>query len=234
MELEGYVVRGVESRSDGLLGHGVDVLGGALSFRGVLVERVREAAFAIAVGRASVEDSLVRDVRPTTRGLGLGVWAFSNAQVDLRRFAIENVQGSAVSALPFQSLARTSVGGADWFVRDVRSGTVRVVEDEMTSTPEGRPVAYGLHAGPGCSIDAARVVIDGGGFGFYNANGVVRVHTGVITNQLDAAGAIDVATPASAWSLDDVARAGSANDGVVQRNDLPTASSIPAPSASGR
>jgi len=62
----------------------------------------------------------------------------------------------------------------------------------MTLLPQGRAVAYALHVGPGSSLDATRATLDRSGFGFFNAAGVVHIRSGVIADQLDGAGAIDL------------------------------------------
>ena len=68
-----------------------------------------------------------------------------------------------------------------------------------------------------------------GGYGFFNASGVVSIRQGVIANQLDSAGAIDIATPINATTLDNVTFRDNARDVIDRRSDLPTASMLPAP-----
>jgi hypothetical protein len=234
-DLVAVAVRGTRQLPDGTFGRGVEASGDTLVRATLLLCRENAESGLIAIDRETrmvLDDVLVDGVASSSRGFGVGLDVLAGARVTGARLAIQRTAGAAVLALPYQTTAPSSVTVRDLFVREVRSGTVRFSEDDMTSLPEGRAVAYGLHAGAGCTLDVTRAVLDGGGFGFFNANGVIRVHTGVIAHQLDAAGAVDLATPASAWTLDDVCLAHNTSDGVVRRSDLPTASSLPAPSTS--
>jgi hypothetical protein len=131
--------------------------------------------------------------------------------------------------LPYRGEAAPSVVLRDFLVRDVRSSTVRTNADGPTDRPVGRMVAYGLHAGPGCTIDATRAVLDNGGFGFFNASGAITLRQGVISDQAEGAGAVDLATPEHATTLEGVSFLDNASDVVTRRSDLPTASELPAP-----
>jgi hypothetical protein len=92
--------------------------------------------------------------------------------------------------------------------------------------PTGAAVAYGLHAASGCVLDVTRALIDTGGYGFFGASGTIGVHHGIITSQLDAAGASSNAM----IMLDDVRAFGNARDDVIQQADLPSAASLSPPS----
>jgi hypothetical protein len=89
-------------------------------------------------------------------------------------------------------------------------------------------VAYGVHTGAECGADLRQFVIDGGGYGFYSANGILSLHNGVIANQIDAFGATTQAGVASV-ALVNVVRSGNANEMLVVMSGLPEASSLPPP-----
>ncbi|MBI5518106.1 MAG: hypothetical protein HY909_30325 [Deltaproteobacteria bacterium] len=227
-DLTACAVRGTRPRSDGLFGHGIGaVLGSTLSATAVLVSDVAEVGLFVASGRAQVTDFVGLNIAPNARGLGLGVYAWRGAGVDGTRVALQHVGGAGVAALPFQGASGSGIVAGDLYLREVRSSTVRFSDSDRTARPEGRPVAYGMHAGPGCSIAVTRGVFDQGGLGFFNAGGTITLRQGVITRQFEGAGAVDLATPESRTTLEGVSFLDNATDTVTRRDDLPTASELP-------
>jgi hypothetical protein len=230
VEVSASVVRNTHATAAGTYGRGADAeLGAALSLTGVLLADNTELAATALGGELLLADTLVVGVSPNARGFGVGLYARRGARVEGTRAAFQGVAGAGLVALPLLGGAGTSVTVTDLFVRDVRPSTVRFNESGSTGEAVGRAVAYGLHPGPGCTIDVSRAVLDRGGLGLFNAAGTVRVRRGVIANQGEGVGAVDLATPADATVLDGVALVGNASDAIPRRDDLPTASQLPAP-----
>lgn len=235
----GCVIRGSRALVDegitapeGVFGRGFEADDGAgLTASATLAANNAEmGAVAFGVGASlTLTDVIVAGVRPSGRGFGVGVYAIGGASVEGARVAIDGVFGAGVAALP-ETVTATRATFEDLFVRRVGTSTIRLADNDMTALPEGRSVAYGLHAGPGCVVEATRAVLQGGGYGFFNANGALRVREGVIADQLDGAGAIDLATPATATTLTGVGFVRNARDAIERRSDLPTASSVAPPS----
>jgi hypothetical protein len=113
----------------------------------------------------------------------------------------------------------------DLFVRGVRRSTIRFTGDGTALTPEGAAVAYGLHAGSGCELDATRVVVIEGGLGFFNAGSLI-VRQGLIAQQREAAGAWTSGLPREATRLIDVSTRANATEDTGAR-DLPSGGSLP-------
>lgn len=234
LALSASAVRGVRPFADGILGRGLDVSsGGSLDARQVLLEGVTEfGVSAFGEGSAAaLEDVLVARVARSARGFGAGVALAGGAQVTAARVAVVDVWGAGVLASPFMNRPGTRFTARDLFVRRVGASTVQAREAGPSVGPLGGAVAYGLHAGSGCALDLTRALVDDGGFGFYNAGGTIRVAVGVISAQLVAAGATDLATPAGATTLSEVALRGNARDAVVRDGALPAASSVEPPAA---
>lgn len=226
-ELNASAVFETRPGRSGLYGRGVEVsLGASLRASHLLIADSAEIGASVFDGDVRFTDLLVVGVAPSARGLGVGLYGMWGARVEGDRMAVQAIGGAGVLARTESDMAGSRVAVRDLFLRGVRPSTVRFNESGTTLQPEGRPVAYGLHPGLACVIDATRATVSGGGFGFYSAGGEVRVHRGVITGQLDAAGAIDLATPASNVTLDEVALSNNVSGSVVRRSDLPTASSL--------
>lgn len=225
------------SRSDdGVDGHGlVAGLGGRLTARRVWIDAATEAGVA-AFERGTemdLEDVIVDGVTPSSRGFGAGVASFG-ATVRATRLAVSRVRGAGILAVPYRDTVTgatlvASVGAIDLWVRDVRSSTLGFAADGRT--PEGRAVAYGIHAGQGCTASATRFVVAEGGFGFFSSGGAIDLLGGLITFHADAAGATSSSLPDPTLRTEQVYFRDNAVDEVVAApSDLPQASSLPPPS----
>src|SRR5262249_28263813 len=117
----------------------------------------------------------------------------------------------------------------DLFVRATGSSTIQFDVEGSGLRPSGRVVAYGLHVGADCEINATHAVVDRGGFGFFNAGGVLTLRGGLISNQLVAAGAAHAQDRSRAVVLDGVDYANNHSDAVLWDLDLPEAASLPPP-----
>jgi hypothetical protein len=83
-----------------------------------------------------------------------------------------------------------------------------------------------LHAGLECTLEATRALLLSGGYGVYAAGGRVELHTTLIGEQADAAGARD---SSGEIEQDAVHFSGNALDEIVVRDDLPAGAALPAP-----
>jgi hypothetical protein len=224
---------------DGMYGRGVTVAGGAhLVATRVLVADQHEFGVMVlgADADARLTDVVVSAVAPSARGFGLGAMALAGGRLEVERLAVVAVHGAGMAATATELVTGrvdgTLIAGTDVFVRDVRSSTIRFDETHSTYVPTGRRVAYGLHVGDGAALDLRRVVVAQGGFGFFAAaGGALAMHTGVITAQLDAAGAVNETGVTDAVVLDGVALYGNANDALVHGADLPQVAALEVPSA---
>jgi hypothetical protein len=72
-------------------------------------------------------------------------------------------------------------------------------------------------------------VLDGGGYGVFNADGSMRLHHGLITLHTSAAAAASSAGSLDAIRLEEVVRRDNADDELSVRTDLPAASALPTP-----
>ncbi len=228
--LSGCVVRDTRPDPRGVYGRGLGVQGGAsVHVAGsLLAESTEVAAFVNGAGsRVEGSDLVIAGVHPAVGGFGLGVEVGDGARFDGARVAVVSVGGAAIIALPCD--ARSQVRIDDLFVRNVRPSTVLFDDNGGVGFPSGPTVAYGLHAGAGCSIEAARAVIDTGDYGVFNASGTVRVRVGVIARQRQAIGAFDLGTPAGATELIGVSSVDNVRASLTRRDDLPTAASLAAP-----
>jgi hypothetical protein len=220
----------------GTFGRGLEAnAGGALEATRVLVADAREVGV-MASGpatTASLVDVLVARVVPSQRGFGAGAMAVGGARLDARRLALADVHGVGLAAIPLDDALNGRVGdarvaGTDVFVHRVRSSTIQFDDSGRTATPVGRLVAYGLHVGPGCALDASQTVLTAGGYGFFAAsNSAFALRDGVVTGQLDSAGASN--NGANMLVLDRVERHGNAVDDVLRQVDLPEAAALPTP-----
>ncbi len=163
--------------------------------------------------------------------MGIGVASYAG-DVALDGVAIRNVFGVGVVSSP----ARKEDGGGtgivhalDLFVSTVRSATIELSADGTMG--RGGTVAYGLHAGPECTLSGDRVTLDSGGYGIYNAGGTIAIRVGSITRQLDGAGAFTVGSDGPRLVLENVARGANASDEFRSRGDLPSAAALSPPTA---
>ena len=117
--------------------------------------------------------------------------------------------------------------GIDLFIRGVTPSPVMLTVDSLGHVHAGgAPVAYGLHAGRGCSVTATQFVLANGGYGFANAHeGMLALRDGVVTGQLDAAGASE----GSGVLSDNVRYVDNARDTSVINTGLPEATSLEPP-----
>ncbi len=229
-------VTDVAANRDGQLGRGVEAGSGAtIGLRRVLVAECHEAGVSAfePTTRVSLEDSVVAAIRSTRRGFGAGVIAFGGASVDAVRVAVIAASGGALMSSPYEDVVAGRREGArltasDLFLRDVRTSTIELDPSGMTVSPTGRSVAYALHSSPGCFLSASRVVIDVGGYGFFNASrGAIALRDAVVSRQSDALGA--TAAP-ELLVLHNVTGSGNATNNVVQTAALPAAGALPPPS----
>jgi hypothetical protein len=223
-----------------LLGRGVVVSGGgAFTTSGTLIADHHESGVIVfdPGSSAVLTDSIISGVAPSAQGFGVGAIAFGAASLALDRVAVTRVHGVGVAAVPDDAADGTRVTGAsvtgiDLYFRDVRSSTIRFADVAGQPRPTGRLVAYGLHVGDGCTLDARRAVAWTGGYGFFAAAGSAFAwRTGVITGQLDAAGVANGVSSAHPFVLDDVAAFGNATDATLHDLDLPEAGSLAVPTA---
>lgn len=220
VELSSCAVRGTRPRSDGLFGSGLIVASGAeLRAAGVLIDHNSEVGI-MAEGRTALTDVIIQDVEPSARGLGVGLYGMGGAQLDGTRVAIQHVRGAGLMAIPFLETAGTQISIRDLLVRDVRPSTVRFAEDDHTTQPVGDVAAYGLYTGAGCTIDVSRTLVDGGGTGFANAGGALRLRQGVITGQRGGVGVVNSASSYDATRLEDVELWGNGTNVILRRDDL--------------
>ncbi len=236
LALSESVVRGTMPNGDGTFGHGVEAATGAsVTCTRVLVADNYEVGIVAGHSGAIVtlRDVIVDGVRASaSRGLGEGVLGVAGGVIDARRLAIQGVTSAAIGTIAQVGATAgngSSLAATDVFVRGVRSGTIQF--DATTAMPTGRAVAYGLYVGDACTISATNVLLDTGGYGFLNVGGRLALHVGVITGQLDAAGARYRAVTPMQLVLDGVSRFGNATSDIVVDDSLPQASVIEPPSA---
>lgn len=232
LTLTAAAVRGTRPLDVGILGRGVDASGGAaLTARAVLVEGGAEFGVSVfgAGSAATLDDVIVARTAPNARGFGVGLACAGGVQVTGSRVAVVDAAGAGVTAAPLAGQAAPRVDLDDLLVRGVRASTIQGRDGGPTTAPVGRRVAYGLHAGAGCTLAARRAIVDDADFGFYNAGGSLRVAVGAIVRQRVAAGAVDLATPDGATQLTDVGLRGNARDGQLRDGTLPAAGSLTPP-----
>ena len=229
LALDGCVVRETLTRWEGLWGRAVDVNTGSVSFeasRTLLQGNTEVAAmFATPGVTARLDDVLIVDTRPSSRGLGVGLFAYDGAGVDAARLAIVGATGGGLTVTPTEAQRTTRVTVEDLFVQRVGVGTVRFDGPQ----PSGALVAYGVQTGVGCSLDARRALIDGAGFGFFNDRGALSLRDVVIARQAEGLGAVGLGTADVATSLTDVTSVNNADATVQVRSDLPSATTLAAP-----
>ncbi len=230
------VVRATRQRG-GFWGRGIEVSTGArLDATGVLVTDVHEIGLAASLrATASLIDVIIEQVAASPLGFGVGAVAFGDARIDAARLGAISVAGLGVGPARFEIPDSPPIDGAtftarDVFVRDVRTSTIRFERPGGASIPVGRSVAYGAHAGAGCTFSLDQFVLDGGGHGFFAA-GAIALRHGVVARQLDAFGAAAGGSRATATTLSTVAQTGNANESVVDLTELPEASALPSPTA---
>jgi len=229
VELSDSVVRGTLATADGHSGIGmVSQQGATLLAARVLVANNREVGVWNVQGSSvRLEDVLVDGVARGDRdSYGEGVMATDGAQLDGTRVAITGTHGAALGAAPrMQGADASRASVIDLFIAGVRPAGVSF------SRADSAPVAYGLYSGPGCALDATRAVIDDGGWGFFRSLGTLTLHDAVITRQDRAAGATNGTNATAPLTLDNVVRAGNANDEVLRDVDLVEIDLPPPPEA---
>ncbi len=237
--IEDTVIRGTHSLAPGAFGDGLTVQEGATTtVTRSLIDSSREHGVLVLLpgSTASLDDVLIRDVRPSARGFGIGLAAFGGGQVTATRLGLRSVSGAAIASVPYADARRgrfdgSSIDVTDLFVADVRSSTVQFDGSGSTPAPSGGIVAYGVHAGGQCRARVERAVIENGGYGFYNAEGTLEMRHGVITGQLDGFGASKTGLDPPSLVLEDIAHAMNANEWPTVNVTLPEAAALPPPTA---
>jgi hypothetical protein len=224
----------IEDVSKARLGFSVLVADGHLEARRMLIESgVTAGAFLRSPeASASFEDVIVRRHEGGLLGFGVGMMAADGASVVLQRAAVADVRGAGLLALPASSIpgeppgAPAMITGSDLYLNGMRTNTIRFEADAMGARTSGPPVAYGLHVGAACTLEATRALLLAGGYGVYAAGGRISMHTALIGDQADAAGARD---GAGSIEQDHVHLSGNAVDEILVRDDLPAGAALPAP-----
>ena len=230
--VEDALVRNVAPAEHDITGWGIAAAGrGRLEARRVVVADCAEGG-AVAVGPASLmlEDVLVSDVVPSSRGFGVGIAAFG-AGVEATRVSVDGAAGGGAVATPLEWREEILTGRlwiADAWIHGVGTSTVGLSAD---GSPAGRPAAYGLHVGAGCGLQAERFVVDGAGYGVFASQATTILRTGVISGQLDAAGAVSPDPESAELHTSDLSFIDNAVDEIVAApGDLPAAAALPEPS----
>jgi hypothetical protein len=164
-------------------GRGLEISNNArVNVVGLLVEDSHEIGVAAVDGENSLTgtDVLIRGVRPSGRGFGVGFYAVSRGGANLRRLAIVDVEGAGVAAVPTEMYPRSVVSVQNLYVRGVAPSTVRFDPSGTTGMRVGDDVSYGLFADLGTLVDVQRALIEGTHYGYYNASGTMILRQGVI------------------------------------------------------
>lgn len=136
-----------------------------LDARRVVIEDSTEIGFA-AVGpgaRATLDDVIVRGVRPSPRGFAIGALTTGGANLAASRLAVVGARGIGVGTQ--QYVLDGVVGGTravvhDLFVRDVTEGQILYNTTDPRHPMTGR-AAYGITFGEGATFEVERAVVDG-------------------------------------------------------------------------
>ncbi len=184
----------------------------------------------------TLSDAIIRDVLPSGYGYGTGVLAMSGSHIDAARVAVDNVSGAAFAAVPGRNDGANPVGGSrltavDIFARGIHSSTIRLVPRATELIPSGRAVAYGVHVGQNCRVDATRMLVTDSGYGFVNSQGSLLLRSAVVARMLDAIGAVNGVRSAADQRVENLHARDNAHDEVVRDVDLPAGTALPTPSA---
>ncbi len=195
--------------TNGTFGRGLEISNNAVvTVAGLLIEDSHEIGVAAVDGPESLvgTDVLIRGVRPSGRGFGVGLYAFSHGGANLTRLAITDVHGAGLAAVPRVMYPRSVVNVRYLYVRGVSPSTVQFDPSGMTAAPVGDAVSYGLFADLGTYVDVQRALIEGTRYGFFNASGTMFIRQGVIGEALVSGGAIEIPSRAGRdlTSLQDV------------------------------
>jgi hypothetical protein len=176
-------------------GRGLEVSNNArVSAAGLLVEDNHEIGVAAVDGENSLigTDVIVRGVRPSGRGFGVGLYALSRGGANLTRLAIVDVRGAGLAAVPTVMYPRSVVSVQHLYVRGVSPSTVQFDPSGTTGMPVGDAVSYGLFADLGTHVDVLRALVEGAHYGFYNASGTMFIRQGVIGEAQLSGGAPEI------------------------------------------
>jgi hypothetical protein len=220
--------------ADGRFGNGVVVsYGGFASIERSWVAGNAEASIG-SMGdgtTASLDDVIVSDTAPSMRGYGLGVAAIAQGSIQGSRIAVVGSAGAALAAVPVAAgmglvTADSTINVSDVFVRGVHTSTVQFDE---AGNGTGPSVAYGAHAGLQCAVTVQRALIDQGGYGFFASSARFTLRQAVISNQLDAEGAVNGASAQFPYVAEQLTSINDARD-IQQNAMLPAAGSVAPPS----
>jgi len=198
LALEDSLVGDAPERADAF-GTGLQVLwGSALQATRVVVADVRHAgvlAFAGADGgrgaaRVELRDVIVRGVRPSPTGQGVGVAAVGDVALSAERLAVVDASGMGVALVGAAGTATLR----DLFVRRVTRATFA----QELGTP-GVAVANALEVRGGARATVARAVLDGAGadWGILHHRADLTLSDARITRMRLGAGRVDLARPDS-------------------------------------
>ncbi len=219
----------------GVFGRGVEAnRASRIDLRGVLIERCHEFGVMVdeAFGLNTLRDVIVRDVRPTARGFGIGI-ALYDATLEVERVAVASVAGiglasASVDVAPGEMRVGAQITGQHVFVRHVATSTIRFGDDGRQE-PSGLPVAYALHVGESSRLVLRHVVADGAGIGVMNAGGSADLTGGLIAAMLDSA--LARRGPGSSTRLTEIQLVDNARSDEVTNASLPAASALPSPTS---
>jgi hypothetical protein len=218
-ELASTVIRDVAVGRFDTVGRGVSVsLGASVSALRVLIERVVEGGIVQHGGTLDANDLWIRDVRANGAGFATGLLLWEDATANLQRLVLTDMVGAGLSVVEDS----TAIGD-HLYVGPVASGPV-------VFAGSGRPVAYGLQVAGRGSLDLSHAVMDGGGFGFFEHAGELRLHDAVIVRQLDAA---SVSSGLGVLELERVWMLNNAIDDVIVDTSLPSTAALPPPTPVG-
>lgn len=163
--LRDVLIRRTRAPTVGFYGAGLAAIEGTVDARRVVVEDSTEVGVALVGPRvdATLEDVIVRGVRPSSRGFAMGVVTAWGARARLERIAVTDTRGVAVGeqAQGLGGLATdgTSVDVTDLYVRGVERAFVQY-DDARVDQPAEYVAAYGVSVGARCAMTLRRFVID--------------------------------------------------------------------------
>jgi hypothetical protein len=219
-------ILGTRAWTDGSRGNGLIAdHGTTVSATRLYVQGAREfGVFAVSGGSVDLHDVIVAEVQTSSRGVGLGVASAGGSMLTGERVAVTHAAGAA-----FGSISRVAEAMGAPSQMSITDAFVLGVAPSVLSAGEPN-AAYGFHAGEQSTLMCVRGVVDGAGYGFYDASGTMGLDTAIIAHQSNALGA----SAGAGLFLVNVQGTQNANDGVVNNVSLPAAGGLaPPPLPSG-